>query len=1270
MYAPQLIQPVVTASSSNGAQTPDLAVDGDTSTYWESNNETNPYIQIDLTMILSVDRVVITFDSVNRPSSFNILTTDNPTDQEYGQFSGAFDLQRGSLTPVTGDNVYTWTAKNFRYLRIQMNGTGQMRIKEIGVWAPTGIIQRTVSRMKINTTGLSTPATYFTNQGADLIEVHLDEGPVGDRSEHINQVTFKLNNANISSLGVITDKYLQTNYPTGSRTIVWLDGVLKLFGNLVEFIPDYGKGGFFVNGTVRDFGEFLINQKRRQAWAGVTYSDQNAASDVISGGINSLLGMCINSAGSRYFPGRFDNSGNSLGYTNIASTLAGPNTVQYLKSNNVPIWTMIGKIADAALDGAWTIQDPTITRTSQTNIAQSGTITNGYWTGYKTNSQYSVLIGGNDAGGIAGATIDVTAGLIPGGAGGPAPGLNNSPTNIGGVLSPYDGSLANEKNLVYAEIIQPCFVKIAQLNQSASLSASIDFGNKNVFITVDNSNKSQAADMIVETIAVSGETRRLHYLFPALGTGGATTCSPPTNSPTPPDTQTDGYLTSFSRGGASTNLYADYLAKFPDGANDIVTTIRVRVVPMVPDLSVIVCGGIALASITVTSLSLTPFSGTKTPPVRYDYYVTTTLSAGTLVPDLAFFPRPRPGVDNTIFVPGLTSVGGRLLDDTNTIRFYTDFPRSDLNNMESFRISQADLYTTKNEMTATGTSTIEVANNQQIPARDATYLNGAPPYHGRGPPQVTIFDANSMATSGRRTDSIDIGSPDPSEVTRAALSAFNQTNTAITRGVVKTRGNPYLSPGFVVFLDSSFSNIAGYWYIISAKHDWTVDGYFTELTVSNDRFRFSSELLKLQLDIFNAGFQASNTQGTGSKEQKAFGKTGADLDGIETSPYVEQNSIGQPSLRFPLWFVPEFSCIKRVNVTTTRLMDKIVAGIPGGFSFGFGGWDVANPYISGWSGATTEDKINPNSAPGPSFLAQRVVLPVTATSSARMLIRIEGRIPNGQSFTPNTYLQMALYNETQAYQGLTPENIIVFIPALFNAALRNSPNVFQNPYVPLGAGGWINVPFSAIQQAGTDAIEGGANTNHIYAEFENQNLFIPGQVYWLVMKTISANGNLYIQTKDNAVNTNGYSLPMSQSNTGAAGSGAANWASLATGNHTAQLVAYPQKALSSITVTAKTNSVGTGGQGYGTPVNLIIYEPVSGKGYAARSVHTYEQTLSVIDFPTATIARRNSRGDVDVAFPASVGDQLPGYRSPGVGAPGGQNIARWDYTVDVQYEKF
>jgi len=853
--------------------------------------------------------------------------------------------------------------------------------------------------------------------------------------------------------------------------------------------------------------------------------------------------------------------------------------------------------------------------------------------------------------------------LIPGGAGGPAPGLNNSPTNIGGALSPYDGSLANEKNLVYAEIIQPCFVKMAQLNQSASLSASIDFGNKNSFITVDNANKSQAADMIVETISVSGETRRLHYLFPALGTGGATTCSPPTNSPTPTDTQTDGYLTSFSRGGASTNLYADYIAKFPDGANDIVTTIRVRVVPMVPDQSVIICGGIALASITVTSLSLTPFNGTKTPPVRYDYYVTTTLSAGTLVPDLAFFPRPRPGVDNAVFVPGLTSVGGRLLDDTNTIRFYTDFPRSDLNNMESFRISQADLYTTKNEMTATGTSTVEVANNQQIPARDATYLNGAPPYHGRGPPQVTIFDANSMATSGRRTDSIDIGSPDPSEVTRAALSAFNQTNTAITRGVVKTRGNPYLSPGFVVFLDSSFANIAGYWYIISAKHDWTVDGYFTELTVANDRFRFSSELLKLQLDIFNAGFQSSNAQGTGSKEKKAFGKTGADLDGVETSPYVEQNSIGQPSLRFPLWFVPEFSCIKRVTVTSTRILDRLYSGAAntGGIApsavavGGIGGWDNTNTFISQIASGH-EESIDPTVATK-AYIAQRLIIPATATSAGRILLEFGARVPAGQSFTASTMLRCSLYTETVNYQGITPENLIAFVPALFNAAIRNSPNVYQNPYQPLGQGGNILIPFGNLRSTGTDA-EGSGQANTTYVEFENPNLFLPGQTLWLVMRTISAAGRIWITTKDNSA-IGGYSEAMAKSNTGN------DWSTIP--NRTMYLQLIPQKALSSVTVTATTNSVGTAGHGYGNPVNLIIYEPVSGKGYAARSVQHYEQLLSVIDFPTATIARRNSRGDVDVAFPASVGNQMPNASATSFDR---QAIARWDYTTDVQYEKF
>src|SRR5437588_7924033 len=92
---------IATSSTSSGVNGPMNVLDGNPSTFWDSNSGDvqpggGPWLQIDLTRILKVYGIVVIFDSnTNRPQpNFLIETSDSPTDRAYGTWSGsgAFDL--------------------------------------------------------------------------------------------------------------------------------------------------------------------------------------------------------------------------------------------------------------------------------------------------------------------------------------------------------------------------------------------------------------------------------------------------------------------------------------------------------------------------------------------------------------------------------------------------------------------------------------------------------------------------------------------------------------------------------------------------------------------------------------------------------------------------------------------------------------------------------------------------------------------------------------------------------------------------------------------------------------------------------------------------------------------------------------------------------------------------------------------------------------------------------------------------------------------------
>ena len=1164
MYNPVALIPSPSASSSNGAQTPDLAIDGDTTTYWESQSETNPYIQIDLTKILRVFRIEVRFGSVNVPTTFRILSSDvdgtQPGDTEYGTFSNQFNRVQTVNNPTASvNNVYTLTpAQDARYIRIEMVGTGQMRIYEITIYASSNIAN-TAARVKIG-------STYVTADTHVLLELRVQECPISDK---ISEVSINVNNKN--------EKYTLSTFASNSRILCWIDGVLKLYGVVTLPAERFDVGGFVMTVQAKDYGEFFINQTIRNAWAATTISDQTLADDIITKGDNSILGQVLSSVGARLFPGT------STGYQGVVSTDSSPNIFPYFKSQNVDAWNLLKTLQSQAIDGAWITQNPTFNKAGSSYSLLTNALSDGFWVAFKTASGYILRFP------ASGLELDVTPVI-----------LNNdvvtSLNNYNSALT-YDGSIANENNYQYVEATQPVYVKISQLSNASALAMSYTYGtsvNYGDGASIAGT-PSQIEDFIIECATSYGTIRRLHYLSNATTLDGGVVTTITTT-----DTDSDKYLTLSS----PRNLNSDWVSLFgSSGTNDIVTFVRIRLIPYVKPRGASPTGGTTqrVRAILPLTFTMTVNSGVKIPPTNYDFYVSSTLSSGTLVPDLMWFSKPRLGLDLD-----------RNLDENQTIRFYSNFPRSDINNLISFEV-QDDPYTLKNEIEVTGTQITPFQDKTSINARDALYLSGTPPYHGSVPPQVLISDSTNMNTAGRRRIGKDISSHNQSEVARTAVEELSTLSQTVRRVIIRTKGNANLTPGRIVYLDSSYSTPIGYYYIISANHMWTVNGYETEITATKDMLRFSTELARLQGEILTVASRKSGSQSTKQGTKKiAFSKVSADLNGVELSQNPEAGSTSQPSLRFPLNLVPEFSDIKHVTVTTTRLLGPLQHGLtnpPG--TFGQSGWDSLNTIASTFN---TEYTVNDTN-----WVAQRLSFPTQ--SAGRIKYNFNARVGSA-SFNSGAQLIVSIFSDSDSNPSL--------IQSLFKAA-------GFDPTAPTNIGSSYVVPYSRLGIAGTNVAETpSTNTNFTSVEVENPSIWQPGQLFWIVFATQSSGGTNVFISRQNALGTQPakVSTDSGVSWGGTAGSMVASF--------------QPQLALSS-----------AGATGYGNGNKLALIEPVSGVGMVAKSQAGLHQSYSVIDFDTSVIARKR-RQNIDVAFTTTAG----------AGISGSMAYSRWDYTADIAYEEF
>jgi hypothetical protein len=107
------------SSSVNGAQTPNYANDNNTSSYWESANNSFPqWLQVDLGASTSVGRIVITLPPSTswgtRTQTLSVLgSTDGTT------FTTVVASAGYTFNPATGNTVtITFPATSRRYLRL------------------------------------------------------------------------------------------------------------------------------------------------------------------------------------------------------------------------------------------------------------------------------------------------------------------------------------------------------------------------------------------------------------------------------------------------------------------------------------------------------------------------------------------------------------------------------------------------------------------------------------------------------------------------------------------------------------------------------------------------------------------------------------------------------------------------------------------------------------------------------------------------------------------------------------------------------------------------------------------------------------------------------------------------------------------------------------------------------------------------------------------------------------------------------------------------
>ena len=285
-------------------------------------------------------------------------------------------------------------------------------------------------------------------------------------------------------------------------------------------------------------------------------------------------------------------------------------------------------------------------------------------------------------------------------------------------------------------------------------------------------------------------------------------------------------------------------------------------------------------------------------------------------------------------------------------------------------------------------------------------------------------------------------------------------------------------------------------------------------------------------------------------------------------------------------------------------------------------------------------------------------------SCGRLLFSTNIRLPAGASIPVGATLDVSIFNDTNSGpSGISlsgaflPEQIIQSISSFFFH--RPQPGKSD----PSIQGGFISFPLTNVKAQGADSPGNGVDTSQHYFEFPAQpgSLWLPSTSHWFVMRTTSFGGNLYVAVKNDTQNTTRYTYDangtQSSSNQDygdlfgyfANPPGAAQTFNFQNGK-TSLFTLFGEKALSTLTTPSQGQSAG-----------IKVTEPILGTVWNATSLSGQDHIASEIAFTTSVVARRNSQGRVDVAFPMTAG---------GFTNNSGDGLTRMTYACEVEYYSF
>ncbi len=209
-----------------------------------------------------------------------------------------------------------------------------------------------------------------------------------------------------------------------------------------------------------------------------------------------------------------------------------------------------------------------------------------------------------------------------------------------------------------------------------------------------------------------------------------------------------------------------------------------------------------------------------------------------------------------------------------------------------------------------------------------------------------------------------------------------------------------------------------------------------------------------------------------------------------------------------------------------------------------------------------------------------------------------------------------------------------------------------------------------------DAYKNNTTAGHFFIEIKPPTPLLPNTPYWLVLRTTSSGHSLFVQFQNDSANNHPIfwaSVSKDGGSTWSKGITAGGDADNTNpANSTLTMTGWIQLSLTSSGEI--TNANGNGG-------GLTVWDPYTGKAQTAqdynynnrRSLAASDMTGlangqigSIIDFPTAIIARKNAVGQVDVTLTASAGG-TSGMTKIGKNNPAAGAYGRWNYNCTIQY---